>query len=226
MTPFNSKNLRKIIFICAIVVAVAFLTNYFIPGDFYRHSVNENHTQPASSHFSLTATNSFSEGAVKSKSVVRNVSAESRAMQFLKMESKKIGQIDSDPAATESRLVEFARLMGAPELTRLKQVALQMDVPGDERFLSAYLLSKSGSAHAIIELMAIARAPVPENVSRDSRMYDQEVMIRAQAIEGLASVNDRNQARQLLREFLNREGNVSLAEHARRTLQDLERSRE
>ncbi|MCB0386646.1 MAG: hypothetical protein KDD43_14735 [Bdellovibrionales bacterium] len=132
----------------------------------------------------------------------------------MKKEATLVGQADQDPQVTLLRLKTVASQLGMDQFEKLKSLALDLSLGGDERFLSAYLLSLNGSEASMASLKGLALAPLPEK-KMDSRLYDQEIMIRGQALEGLAQSTKANEH---LSEFLRRQDNVPLAEHAQRLL--------
>ncbi|MCB0367403.1 MAG: hypothetical protein H6624_00705 [Bdellovibrionaceae bacterium] len=134
--------------------------------------------------------------------------------EFVKKEATLVGQPDQDPQETLLRLKTVAGQLGQEQFERLKALALDLSLPGDERFLSAYLLSLNQTEASMSSLKSLALAPLPKS-KMDARLYDQEIMIRGQALEGLAQST---KAKEHLTDFLRHQDNVPLAEHAQRLI--------
>jgi hypothetical protein len=124
----------------------------------------------------------------------KNDSEEKFAKQF-EEEASRVGQLDSDPKATEDHLKEWARGFGVQDLHRLSQIASDKKRNGDDRFLAVQLLGWSGQSEALPLLEKIAVEPVPQ--AKDERTASFELAIRALAIESISEVGRRND--QLLR---------------------------
>ena len=56
-----------------------------------------------------------------------------------------MARVDSDPGATQKRLMEKALTLKPAELNWLKKTAVENEATHDERFLAVYMLGLSGS---------------------------------------------------------------------------------
>ncbi|MGZ3686015.1 MAG: hypothetical protein ACXVCI_19325, partial [Bdellovibrionota bacterium] len=107
-----------------------------------------------------------------------------RVMDLYESESKRVGQIDSDPKATQKRLEESARLLTPEEIRWLAAQARDIKNDPDARFFAAYMLGLSHNVEAVNALEELAVSPVP--ASRNERIMEQEQALRASAIEGMS----------------------------------------
>lgn len=139
---------------------------------------------------------------------------------FLQNEAQRIGHIDPEPERTLLRLKDFAQKLGPDEFVTLSRAALNIQLGGDMRFLAVYLMSLAEGSGAVPPLMTVAEAPLPK-VRMDSRLYDQEILIRTQALEGIARRDSVQIRRRRLQEYILRQGNVSLVGQAHRLLRNL-----
>ena len=137
--------------------------------------------------------------------------------KFVRSESLRVGQADPDPVKTHARLRSVARSLGRRDLETLKHSALNTSIGNDRRFLSVYLLAISDNAQAVPALLNIALAPMSIQDST-SVHYAEELMIRTQALEGMA-----RQGPESLGKFLSHQDNSFLADQARRLLRERKR---
>ena len=135
-------------------------------------------------------------------------------VDLVQQETLAMGRTDANPQGTLERLIQIAAQLQPRDFETLMAMALNISRGGDERFLATYLMSLSRQDWAAPLLKVVALTPLPDQ-KLDARLYDQEVMIRAQALEGLAHSN---QGRDHLTDFLRHQDNVSLAQHAQRLL--------
>lgn len=134
--------------------------------------------------------------------------------KFVRAESLRVGRADSHPDQTHARLKAVAKSLGRSDTEALRLGALNTAYDGDRRFLSVYLLALAESSASVSALLSVALGPLSiQDVS--SRQYAEELMIRTQALEGLA-----NQRPAALRHFLARQDNAFLADQARRLLHE------
>lgn len=134
--------------------------------------------------------------------------------RFVKSESLKIGRPDPNPARSHARLKAVAKGLGRKDMDLLKRSALNTSLNNDRRFLSVYLLAISENPTATSALMSVALAPMSIQDST-SVHYAEELMIRTQALEGLA-----RQDRGALRRALSHQDNSFLADQTRRLLRE------
>lgn len=124
------------------------------------------------------------------------------AADFVKSEAGRIGQVDSNPEATQQRLSAWAHGVSAQGAKELSSVALDASRSQDERFLAAYLLGMVPQAEAAIPaLREVALAPWAGpgmGEKHQDRVNAIEVQVRAAAIEGLARHRGQDAAREAL----------------------------
>lgn len=140
--------------------------------------------------------------------------------EFVRLESLAIGHIDENPEATKQKLVEYVEALDVEGFATLANLALNVKNNGDQRFLAVYLMALSTSEIVVDHLMDVAEAPMP-SARMDERLMDQEIIIRTQALEGLAKIGSVEERRKRLNQYLSRQSHVSLAGQAHRLLQDL-----
>ena len=90
-------------------------------------------------------------------------------------------------------------------------------VDADLRFLNVYLLSESGSSEKY--LMDIAHHPI-EVYSRQVRLFEQEVILRTMALEGVIKSSGYNEAQRKINEFISRQDNTILIHNSRQLLKN------
>ncbi len=105
-------------------------------------------------------------------------------MDLYQMESKRVGQIDKDPKATQTRLEQDARELNPEEIGWLFAQAEDAKNDADARFFAAYLLGLSHKDASVGALERLALLPLP--VSKHERYVEQERVFRASAVEGLS----------------------------------------
>ena len=137
--------------------------------------------------------------------------------EFIHQEARAMGKTDQTPTTTKERLQTIADRLEKRDLTQLLKLAIDFKRNGDERFLSVYLMSLSQHPQAAATLMGVALTPFPQQ-KLDPRLYDQEVVIRSQALEGIARQKPPEKSRQHLKKFLASQNNVPLAHQAQRLL--------
>jgi hypothetical protein len=107
-----------------------------------------------------------------------------RVVDLYASESRRVGQIDPDPKATEKRLEEDARELTPEEIRWLESQAADRKNDPDARFFAAYLMGLSHEEAAVDALGRIALSPVPK--SKNERLVEQERAFRASAVEGIS----------------------------------------
>lgn len=128
------------------------------------------------------------------------------------MQSESMGRTDKNPEATERELRSQVEEMNWDQLVGLKSVALNVELGGDQRFMAAYLLNLSQRPGVSRIMNQLASHPLPFGPEK-GRLYEQELVIRMQALEGLAARN-----RELLVKYLASQDNAQLAQQASRLL--------
>ncbi len=171
--------------------------------------------QEAISRINSNATRTQWREIKKSYAAEKNLSP---VEKFVRMESLKVGQADPDPSKTHARLRAVARGLGKKDLDTLQRSAMNTSLGNDRRFLSVYLLALSENAQSAPALLGIALAPMTIQDST-SVHYAEELMIRTQALEGMARQNP-----ETLKKFLANQDNSFLAEQARRLLREKKQS--
>jgi hypothetical protein len=107
-----------------------------------------------------------------------------RVMDLYESESKRVGQIDNDPSATQKRLEESARELSPEEIRWLETQATDRKNDADARFFAAYMMGLSHKVEAVEGLGRLAVSPIP--ATKVDRLAEQERVFRANAIEGMS----------------------------------------
>jgi hypothetical protein len=141
-----------------------------------------------------------------------------RIQKILNQETPKVGVIDPNPEATLEKLKNFAKSLTLVEAQHLKTVALDVSKGGDERFFSVYLLSLDPNKEFLPVLKEVVQEPI-DNQIKDDRIYEQEVSIRAQALESIGHESMGDEGLSVLQDIISNSDNVSILTHARRILQ-------
>lgn len=160
---------------------------------------------------------------------------------FVKQESLRMSQVDTNPQATEQRLKNYASTLSSAAFAWLAHTSLNKAAQADQRFFAASLLAMSESKVAIPSLADVVnggtphgnpgtRGPVGPSVpigndgkgrqgGKDPNSYHIEKTIRAMAIEGLSKFPDDPQANESLRKLASTENeDPFLVDRARRAL--------
>lgn len=161
--------------------------------------------------------------SVPSEATKANPGEASSVIEFVEQESLRVGQTDSNPEQTQQRLNEFADQLSPGQAQTLFQTSLDQKISGDQRFLSAYILSLSDQTHVFDALDRLATAPISISPKEAPRLYEQEVMIRTQALEGLASL-PKDQALAALSSYLDKIQEPLLIRHTQRLIAQIERA--
>ncbi len=143
-----------------------------------------------------------------------------KIIEIITQNTTKVGQVNSDPQQEEERLQNIAQNLSAENLAFLKEISLNQKENPDARFLAVYLLSKSHKDGALSHLASIAREPLIKDEKRQ-RHFDFERTLRAQAIEGFASIPNKRKTKQELLITINKLNNKFLIDRAQRTLHQL-----
>jgi hypothetical protein len=107
-----------------------------------------------------------------------------RVMELYERESRRVGQIDPDPKATQKRLEEDARELQPAEIRWLEGQGADLKNDADARFFAVYLLGLSHQQEAVGALGRLALSTIPK--SKNDRLVEQERAFRASAVEGLS----------------------------------------
>lgn len=160
------------------------------------------HFRSPNSNVSLTAPTPKAEVQPTSATTKQPYQAQDEIIEsFLEDEGQKVGRTLVDSKATLQRLQKFVDIMGPDDLSRLKDIVLNEKQSMDKRMLSAYMLAQVGSPKVIDLLQAIAAAPIAEK-RRKPRVYEEELVVRAQAIEGLKKFAKTGEQRSKLKEWM------------------------
>lgn len=138
-------------------------------------------TPPADT--SLSALQSPAPAAAPAPSPFPSAPPMKRVMDLYEAESKRIGQVDPDPALTEKRLRAAAKELNPDEVAWLGDQALDPENSMDARFFATYLAALGSSEAGVATLRRIALSPVPP--SKNERRVEEERVLRMQAVEGL-----------------------------------------
>lgn len=107
-----------------------------------------------------------------------------RVMDLYESESKRVGQIDKDPKATEKRLEENAKDLSPEEIRWLETQAADRKNDPDARFFAAFMMGLAHKAEAVEGLGRLAVSPIPP--TKNERLAEQERVFRSSAIEGMS----------------------------------------
>ncbi len=134
-------------------------------------------------------------------------------------ESHQVGKLNPDPKETKKRLAALAEGLTEEEKNYLSQQAIgekaKASANADLRFLSVYLLNKNGTSFK--HLMNIARHPI-EVPFNQRRLFEQEVLLRAMALEGIVQSLSPDEAQRRILEFISQQDNTMLIHQARQLL--------
>lgn len=125
----------------------------------------------------------------------RRANSESDLQNFetqFKLESQNISQLQSEPQKTEERLQALANKMTQEQMQKLTQLISDQSKDGDERAMAIEMLSRrkdSESLKALEDFVAQS-----DDVGAWSRSHEFESVLRAQAIEGIATYPEQKEA--------------------------------
>lgn len=154
--------------------------------------------------------------ATKAAEEFRAAAKETRLEAFYQSESRRIGAVDADPAATQARLEAVAGELAPEEMLWLKGRALSTQTGSDARFFAAYLLALAPGEASLAALREIALSPVPPH--KNQGLVELERQIRAQAVEGISRKRDSNAARDALLDVVEKQDDEFLRDRAHRGL--------
>ncbi|MBC7371438.1 MAG: hypothetical protein H7326_07735 [Bdellovibrionaceae bacterium] len=128
---------------------------------------------------------------------------------LIRKEAESMSHLTDRPDEVQKRLKDLAAQVREEQVPILKEKALNIQLGGDERFLSVYILGESSLAKAQESLELIASTPIPK--LKESRLTTQEEVLRGQAIESLREPES-------LKRVLSSADNKFLVDRAQRTL--------
>jgi hypothetical protein len=140
--------------------------------------------------------------------------------QIVQTEALKIGRVDSNPNETEKRLLLIARGLTMNQLNRLKQIANDQSLNGDDRFIAVFFLGRSQNVQSLPLLLDVADSPLPSS-AKQGALYEQEVLIRSAALEEISNQTDRTQVKRELLKHLARQDNFRLARFTQRLINSI-----
>ncbi len=142
-------------------------------------------------------------------------SAPDSVQQFkseFKQEVAQIGQVQSDTEAVENRLQAIARQMEPAHRDYLKLVLMNEKSNGDERAMAIELLTRNQTAEAA----EILKNYTLSDSTTGNLKSGEDIVFKAQAIEGLAGYQDRNLAISYLNEISRKTNYSFLQDRVRR----------
>lgn len=137
--------------------------------------------------------------------------------QFLQ-QAQQIGQVQNDPESAEIELKTLARQMQPSDIKRMRQIAEDVKVNGDDRALAVELLGRNQTSQALHELADFVVNQ--ENMTGDqawSRSREFETVLRAQAVEGIGIYPERSTADSILQEVGNKVSDAFVKDRIART---------
>ena len=141
-----------------------------------------------------------------------DTSALAQFMSDFKYEVFQIGKVQSNTDEVENRLQGLARQMEPEHRNYLKSILQNQKNNGDDRAMAIELLSRSQTPEA---------AEILKNYATDTSMSlgtraEQELVFKAQAIEGVAAYQDQNLALSYLNEISKKTSYTFLQDRASR----------
>lgn len=140
-------------------------------------------------------------------------------VRVVKNLARKISQSTISPEYTSFQLDQVAKGLTEKELETIANFALNEDAKMDERFLAAFLLSRSKHDRALHESQRVVLAPMSRPQNR--RSLDEEASLRAQIIEGIVKFGP--SALVPLQEIFNKVENGFLRDRAKLSMAAIER---
>ncbi|MGE3759271.1 MAG: hypothetical protein AB7H97_16015 [Pseudobdellovibrionaceae bacterium] len=142
---------------------------------------------------------------------------------YLKKEGELVARDDADPEASDARLHERASTLSASDLKSLLEKAKNTSTEGDIRALAIQLVGYS-SLNEKIDLLTEFVLSTPPTFNEERKDF-YEVVLRAQAIEGLAdSLNSETKdlAVRALQRIPEKTDNQFLVDRANRSLEKIQ----
>lgn len=109
-------------------------------------------------------------------------------------EVENISRVDNDLTLAESHLDELADSMNSADIDKLGSIAHSPESNGDWRSMAIELLARTQSVQALQALSAFVASYQGRPSANWSRNQEFEMVLRAQAIEGIAAYRDRKSA--------------------------------
>ncbi|MCB0419850.1 MAG: hypothetical protein KDD61_02580 [Bdellovibrionales bacterium] len=156
----------------------------------------------------------ISPSAVSDKNVSKDL-----LLKFLGQESQKMGTVLVDSDSTLQRLLAFVSQLEPEDMRKLAVVAMSPDKPNNERMLSAYMLSHVKKPTVLTFLRKISLHPVA-NHRRGERLYEEELVIRAQAMEGVKKFLGDSEVREKVADWSKQLREPFLLEHWKQILKN------
>lgn len=129
--------------------------------------------------------------------------------ELIQQEAEAMSQLTNRPDEIQQRLRDLAEKMQESDVNHLRESALNVNLTGDERFLSVYVLGESSLVKAQESLEQIAVTPIPS--MPEARLTNQEEILRVQAVESLRQVES-------LKRVLAQTDNSFISDRAQRNL--------
>lgn len=210
---------NKFIFISVTLVVVSFI--------FYK-SQSSKKTNPvrqpalAQSIENVQKNKSPINGLSKKKELTSSSHSNQFVRNYVVKQSLKMNQVVEDPRAEQEKLKNFAQGLSVKQMKILSEMSLDKSISNDVRFLSVYILSLSNFKEAFVSLLEIANAPIKESPSAgEGRLFSEENILRAQALEGIAKLKPVRLAILELKKYIGSQDNVFLIRTAERLLRKL-----
>ncbi len=165
----------------------------------------------------------MSPDVIHLQSVVKNINKKTfeksedseSLLQFksdFKYEVNQIGQTQTNTDEIENRLQGLARQMEPEHRDYLKFILNSQDMNGDDRAMAIELLSRNQT----LDSAEILKNYTTNEPSTNTTRAEQELVFKAQAIEGLAAYQDRNVAISYLKEINKKTNYKFLQDRAQR----------
>ena len=136
--------------------------------------------------------------------------------QFLR-QAAQIGQAQTDPATTELELKTLSKQMQPSDIKRMRQIAEDIKVNGDDRALAVELLARNQTQESLNELAEFVTNQEKNTNVNWSRSQEFETVLRAQAIEGIGIYPERSTADSVLQKMDQRISESFLRDRIART---------
>lgn len=190
------QNLRISLPIAIIALVAIFWSYYYSKSSSQQKllTVTNNTTQepPSTSDAGVVTPTEIQKAAAQIKlddaQLVEKKKALENIATFVKKEAQKIGAPVEDPEREELRLRNIAQDLTDSQLNELVRQALDTSLDGDTRAMAATLISWNGKTEALTRLAQISSAPIAKGL--ENRNREQEVVLRAIAIESLVEYGD------------------------------------